>query len=317
MTKPRLSVVAPAYNEEKTIPEFYRRVRDVLDGLGEPWELILVNDGSRDATGEVLRQLHEQDPRVCVVDFARNFGHQIAVTAGLDHARGQAVVTIDSDLQDPPEVIAEMVARWREGYQVVYGVRAQREGETWFKLFTARLFYRLIRALTDMDIPMEAGDFRLLDRCVVEELRRMREHRRFIRGMTTWVGFRQTGVSYVRQPRFAGETKYTLRKMVRLAFDAITGFSDLPLRLATLFGFVLLGVGLLLGLVLLGLRLAGSAPLAGQGLMLTVALLLGGTQLLFVGLLGEYLARVYDEVRARPLYTVRERLGFEESSERD
>ena len=218
----KLSVVAPAYNEEETLTEFYRHVRQVMDDLGEPWELVLVNDGSSDRTAEIMRQLHDQDPRVCIVDLARNFGHQLAVTAGLDHASGDAAVVIDTDLQDPPEVIPEMVARWREGYQVVYGVREQREGETWFKLFTARMFYRIIAALTDTDIPMEAGDFRLLDRAVIEDLRRMREHRRFIRGMTSWVGYRQTGVSYQRHARFAGETKYPLRKMVRLALPRST-----------------------------------------------------------------------------------------------
>lgn len=312
MAHPRISIVAPAYNEDETLPAFYARVRDVMDELGEPWELVLVNDGSSDRTGEVARDLHDEDSRVCLVDFARNFGHQIAVTAGLDHARGDAVVIIDSDLQDPPEVIAKMVDRWREGYQVVYGVRSEREGETWFKLFTARLFYRLIGALTDVEIPMEAGDFRLLDRQVVDDLRRMRERRRMIRAMTSWVGYRQTGVTYHRQARFAGETKYPFHKMFRFALDGVTGFSDVPLRLSWMFGLGLLGLGLVVGLVLLVLRLTGSAPLAGQGTMIALALLLSGTQLVFLGILGEYLARIYDEVRNRPLYTVRDLIGFDE-----
>jgi dolichol-phosphate mannosyltransferase len=310
---PVISVVAPVFNEEETLPEFYRRVRAVMDGMGEPWELVLVDDGSSDGSFRIARELYEQDSRVRVVRFARNFGHQIAITAGMDYARGDAVVTIDSDLQDPPEVIPDLVARWREGYHVVYGVRAEREGETWFKLFTARLFYRLIAALTDVRIPMEAGDFRLLDRKVVEDMRRLREHRRFIRGMTSWVGYRQIGVPYYRHARFAGQTKYPFRKMFRLALDAITGFSDVPLRLAWTFGAVLLVLGVILGLVLLGLRLTGQAPLAGQGLMLTVAILLSGTQLLFLGIIGEYLARIYDEVRNRPLYTVMEVLERSES----
>ncbi len=311
MTQPKFSIVAPAYNEEETLPEFYRRVREVMDGLGEPWELVLVNDGSTDRTAEILRQLHAQDPRACIVDFARNFGHQIAVTAGLDHARGEAVIVMDSDLQDPPEVIPALIARWKEGYQVVYGVRSEREGETWFKLFTARLFYRLIGALTDVDIPMDAGDFRLLDRRVVDDLRRMREHRRMIRAMTSWVGYRQIGVPYERRARFAGETKYPFYKMFRFALDGITGFSDVPLKLASICGFALLGLGLVTGLVLLGLRLAGNAPLAGQGTILTVGLLLSGTQLVFLGIIGEYLIRIYDEVRDRPLYTIRELIGFD------
>jgi glycosyltransferase involved in cell wall biosynthesis len=313
MTHPKFSIVAPAYNEEETITEFYDRVRETMDSLGEPWELVLVNDGSTDRTSQIVRQLHDRDPRVCIVDFARNFGHQIAVTAGLDHARGEAVVTIDSDLQDPPRVIPELIARWREGYHVVYGVRAEREGETWFKLFTARFFYRLIGALTNVEIPMEAGDFRLLDRQVVDDLRRMREHRRFIRAMTSWAGYRQIGVPYQRHARFAGETKYPFHKMFRLALDAITGFSELPLKLASACGFALLGLGLVAGLALLGLRLAGRAPLAGQGLVLAVTLLLSGTQLLFLGIIGEYLARIYDEVRNRPLYTIRELVGFEDA----
>ncbi|MGD1996785.1 MAG: glycosyltransferase family 2 protein [Anaerolineae bacterium] len=313
MTHPHFSIIAPAFNEEKTLPEFYRRVREVMDDLREPWELVLVNDGSTDATPKVMRQLHAQDPRVRIVDFARNFGHQIAVTAGLDHARGEAVVTIDADLQDPPEVIADLIARWKEGYDVVYGVRAEREGETWFKLFTARLFYRLIAALTDVEIPMEAGDFRLLDRQVVKDLQLMREHRRFIRGLTSWVGYRQIGVPYVRQARFAGETKYPFRKMFRLALDAVTGFSDLPLKLATICGFTLIGLGLVLGIILLGLRLAGRAPLAGQGIVLTAVLLLSGTQLIFLGIAGEYVARIYEEARGRPLYVIRELVGFEGS----
>lgn len=317
MNRPQISVVAPVFNEEETLPEFYRRVRAVMDGLGEPWELVLVDDGSSDDSFRIARELHEQDPRVRVVRFARNFGHQIAITAGMDYARGDAVVTIDSDLQDPPEVILDLVARWREGYHVVYGVRAEREGETWFKLFTARLFYRLIAALTDVRIPMEAGDFRLLDRKVVEDMRRLREHRRFIRGMTSWVGYRQAGVPYHRHARFAGQTKYPFRKMFRLALDAVTGFSDVPLRLAWTFGAALLVLGVVLGLILLALRLAGQAPLAGQGLTLTAALLLSGTQLLFLGIIGEYLARIYDEVRNRPLYTVMEVLeGSENGPER-
>jgi dolichol-phosphate mannosyltransferase len=310
--KPTYSVVAPVYNEEETLPKFYQHVREAMDSLGEPWELVLVNDGSSDRSAEIMRDLHAQDPRVCIVDFARNFGHQIAVTAGADHARGDAVITIDADLQDPPVVIPELIARWKEGYEVVYAVRAEREGETWFKLFTAKLFYRLIGALTEIDIPMEAGDFRLMDRQVVDTMRQMREHHRFIRGMTSWVGFRQIGVPYHRHARFAGETKYPLKKMVRLALTGITGFSAFPLKLASICGFILLGLGLLVGLALLVLRLLGSAPLAGQGLILATAILLGGTQLVFLGIIGEYLSRIYDEVRNRPLYTVRERIGFTE-----
>ena len=304
---PIVSIVAPVYNEEALIGAFYTRVQQVMMALGEPWELVLVNDGSTDRTPDLLDSLFEADPEhVVVIHFARNFGHQLAITAGMDHARGQAVVTIDSDLQDPPEVIPELVARWREGYEVVYAVRTQREGETWFKLFTADLFYKLIQRLTSVEIPMEAGDFRLLDHKAVAYLHQMREHHRFVRAMTSWVGFRQTGVPYRRHARQAGRTKYTLSKMVRLALDAITGYSFLPLKLATWAGVLAVAVGIVLALVLLVLRLSGTAPLAGQGLTASLVLFIGGVQLLTVGILGEYVGRIYDEVRQRPLYTIRE-----------
>ena len=303
---PFISIVAPVYNEFQLITEFVRRVSAVMTEIGEPWELILVNDGSRDGTSEVLDACYEKDPEhLVVVHFARNFGHQLAITAGMDYARGEAVVTIDSDLQDPPEVIPDLVARWREGYEVVYAVREEREGESWFKLFTADLFYRIIQGLTEVTIPMEAGDFRLLDRRALDYLTSMREHHRFVRAMTSWVGFRQVGVPYRRQARKAGETKYTLRRMVRLAIDAITGFSWVPLKLALWSGTVAVVVGLLLALVLLILRLQGSAPLAGQGLTASLVLFLGGVQLVMIGILGEYVGRIYNEVRNRPLYTVR------------
>jgi dolichol-phosphate mannosyltransferase len=304
---PRFSVVAPVYNEEDLIQTFYSRVRDVMDRVGEPWELVLVNDGCRDDTPRLMEALHAQDPEhVVLVHFARNFGHQIAITAGMDHARGDAVVVIDSDLQDPPEVIPDLIDMWREGYEVVYAVRSEREGETWFKLFTARLFYRLIQALTDVSIPMEAGDFRLLDRSALDVLTRMRERHRFVRAMVAWIGFRQVGVPYRRHARTAGETKYTVRKMLRLSLDAITGFSLFPLKLAQMFGVVATGLGVLLALVLLVLKLGGALPLAGQGLTASLVLFMGGVQLLGMGILGEYIGRIYDEVRGRPLYIVRE-----------
>jgi len=301
-TQPVFSVVAPVFNEEALLPEFYARVKAVMEAEGEPWELILVNDGSRDRSPEIMDELYATDPEhVVVLHFARNFGHQMAITAGMDYARGQAVLVIDSDLQDPPEVIREMIARWREGYEVAYGVRTEREGETWFKLFTARLFYRLIQALTDVTIPMEAGDFRLIDRKVLETLKGMRESARFVRGMVAWVGFRQIGVPYRRHARKAGETKYPFRKMLRLALNAITGFSTLPLKLATWAGSLAVGLGLLVLLVWL-LR---GLP-AGQSTLAALVLFLGGVQLWMVGILGEYIGRIYDEVRRRPLYIVRE-----------
>jgi polyisoprenyl-phosphate glycosyltransferase len=302
---PVFSVVAPVYNEEETLPHFYRRVVDVMEGLGEPFEVVLVNDGSRDGSYHVMRELHARDPRVRAVDFSRNFGHQVAISAGLDHARGAAVIILDSDLQDPPEVIPELVARWRNGAEVVYAQRRRRPGETRFKLLTAAAFYRLIARITAMDIPRDTGDFRLLDRRVVDTLVTMREHHRFMRGLSVWVGFRQEAVPYDRQERFAGVTKYPLARMVRFALDAITGFSYVPLQLATTLGFLLAGLSLLGILIAAVLRLAGVA-IQGQATTLVVVLLLGGIQLIFLGIIGEYLGRIYDEVRARPLYVVRE-----------
>ncbi len=307
---PKFSVVAPIYNEEALVEQFYARVRDVMTGLGEPWELILVNDGCRDRSPELMDALHAADPEhVVVIHFARNFGHQLAITAGLDHARGQAVAVIDSDLQDPPEVIAEMVARWHEGYDVAYAVRAEREGETWFKLWTARAFYRLIQRITDVDIPLDTGDFRLMDRKALDAFLQMREKRRFVRGMVSWIGFRQIGVHYKRHARTAGETKFPLHKMLRFAFDGITSFSQFPLKLSTWAGTAAVGLGLLLALVLLILRLGGSAPLAGQGLTASLVLFLGGVQLWSVGILGEYVGRLHEEALDRPLYLIREIKG--------
>lgn len=309
---PALSVVAPCFNEEGVLHELYRRIRQVLDDAGESWELVLINDGSRDRTAEIMRELHAADPRVKVVDFARNFGHQIAVTAGMDYARGDAVVLIDADLQDPPELILEMLAKWRAGYEVVYAIRAERKGETWFKEFTAKAFYRIIYRITDINIPMDTGDFRLMDHKVVDALRKMREHHRFMRGMSVWVGFRQVGVKYARAERYAGETKYPLKKMVKFALDGITSFSYLPLQLAMYIGFVAAGLAILGILAAVILRLSGSHAFYGQATTLVSVLFLGGVQLICLGIIGEYLGRIYDEVKGRPLYIVREAVGFNE-----
>ncbi|GAB4420206.1 MAG: glycosyltransferase family 2 protein [Anaerolineae bacterium] len=304
-TRPVISVVAPVYNEEPIIDELYRRLVEVLDSTGEPWELVMVNDGSYDGSAEKMRALVERDPRVRVVNFARNFGHQNAVTAGLDHARGDAVVIIDADLQDPPEVILQLLEKWREGYQVVYAVRSERRGESWFKKFTAKLFYRLIYRITDVNIPVDTGDFRLMDRQVVDALNSMREHNRFIRGLTSWIGFRQTGVTYVRQERFAGQTKYPLRKMIRFALDAITGFSYFPLQVAIYASLVLALIAVLAIPVVALLRLSGSnIQFEGQATTLVVLLLVSSFQMFFFFILGQYVARIYDEVRQRPLYVV-------------
>lgn len=310
-TKPVISVVVPIFNEEDVIPELYRRMTSVMDTvIGEPWEMICVNDGSRDQSAAMLRDLHERDPRIKLVNFSRNFGHQIAITAGMDYAQGEVVVIIDADLQDPPELIAEMMQKWREGYEVVYAVRADRTGESFFKLWTASAFYRLLRRITDVDIPLDTGDFRLMDQRVIHAMRRLREHHRFMRGLSSWVGFRQIGIPYRRSERFAGETKYPLRKMLRLTGDAITSFSYLPLRLSTYFGFTLAVISLLGILITVALRLSGNNAFYGQATTLVAVLFLGGIQLIFLGIIGEYLGRIYDEVKNRPLYIVATAHGF-------
>ena len=303
---PIFSVVAPIFNEIGNLPEFYRRVKESLDQTGEIWELLLVDDGSTDGSTEKIRALAAEDERIKPVIFARNFGHQLAVTAGMDYANGQAVVIIDSDLQDPPEVILEMIAKWREGYEVVYAVRSEREGETWFKLFTASLFYRLIYRITDVNIPMDTGDFRLLDHKVVQVMRQMRERHRFLRGMSVWVGFKQTGVQYKRAARFSGTTKYPFKKMLKFASDAITSFSYFPLQLATYLGFFAAGLSILAIPVVIALRLLGSETFLGQASTLIAVLFLGGVQLISLGILGEYIGRLYDQAKGRPLYIVRE-----------
>jgi dolichol-phosphate mannosyltransferase len=306
MSSPEITIVAPVYNEAETLPELYQRVRDVMEQTGDTWELVLVDDGSADRSGEIILELSRQDPRVRPVRFARNFGHQIAVTAGLDYSRGRAVIIIDSDLQDPPEVILLMIDKWREGYEVVYGVRTDREGESWFKLMTASLFYRLIYRITDVNIPLDTGDFRLLDRKVVDVMNQMRERHRFLRGMSAWIGFRQTGVEYRRAARFAGQTKYPIRKMMKFASDAITGFSYLPLQMATYLGFISAGISILAIPVVIYLRASGSGAFFGQATTLIAVLFLGGIQLISLGILGEYLGRLYDQAKGRPLYIVRE-----------
>lgn len=300
------SIVAPIYNEIGNIPEFYRRVRDVMKSIDASWELVLVDDGSTDGSTESIRELAAQDKHVRPVIFARNFGHQIAITAGWDYSRGKAVIIIDADLQDPPEVIPELVAKWREGYEVVYAVRARREGESWFKIFSASLFYRLIYRITDIKIPLDTGDFRLLDRKVVDVLKTMHERHRFPRGMAAWVGFRQIGVEYHRAVRFSGETKYPFQKMLRLALNAITGFSYFPLQVATLFGFVSAGISILTIPVVIILRMTGAQAFLGQATTLIAVLFLGGVQLISLGILGEYIGRLYDEAKGRPLYIVRD-----------
>jgi len=297
-----ISVVAPVFNEDALIDEFYARVCGALNGL--PFELVLVDDGSTDGSPMKLESLATNDPRVRVVYLSRNFGHQTALTAGLDHARGDAVVMLDADLQDPPELIPTMLDHWRAGCDVVYAVREQREGESRFKLSTARWFYRLFDKLAQVPLEHNSGDFRLLDRRPLDALLAMRERNRFLRGMTVWVGYTQAAVPYHRDPRYAGETKYTLPKMLRFSLDAISSFSHRPLQLATLLGFMISTLAFIAIPVVVVLRILGSY-LPGFSALTIVVLLLGGIELIAIGIIGEYVGRIYDEVKGRPLYLVR------------
>ncbi|HKJ27352.1 MAG TPA: glycosyltransferase family 2 protein [Anaerolineales bacterium] len=304
--KPVFSIVVPIFNEEETLPVLYERIAKVMDSAGEDWEFVMVDDGSSDRSAEIIRELKAQDPRVRPVIFARNFGQQSAVKAGLDYTRGQAVVVIDADLQDPPEVILQLIEKWREGYEVVYAQRTVREGETFFKKLSASLFYRLINRITDINLPLDTGFFRLLDRKVVDELNKLTEHHRFFRGISIWVGYKQIAVPYHRAARFAGTTKYPLRKMLKLAVTAITGFSFFPLQVATYLGFISSGISIVVIPIVIIMRLMGSQAFLGQASTLIAVLFLGGVQLIFLGILGEYIGRIYDEVRGRPLYITRE-----------
>lgn len=305
-----LSVIIPCYNEEDVLPATHERLTRVLSGMTEDYELIFVNDGSRDATQEMLTELQLFDSHVRVMLLSRNFGHQIAVTAGLEEAAGAAVVIIDADLQDPPELIPEMVQLWREGNEVVYGVRLEREGESKFKLWTAKVFYRLINRLSETKMPLDAGDFRLIDRKVVGVLKAMPERARFLRGMVSWAGFRQTALPYARAARHAGESKYPLRKMVHFATDGIISFSLVPLKLAIWTGFLAIWIAVAGIIVAIIDRVMDKNLIRGWASLFVAVLFMGGVQLISLGILGEYLGRIYTEVKRRPLYVVQERLGF-------
>jgi dolichol-phosphate mannosyltransferase len=307
-----LSVVVPLFNEADNVEELLRRIERVIAGLPvapAAYEVILVDDGSRDATLEKLRGAAYADAHLRVISLSRNFGHQIAATAGLDAARGDAVILMDGDLQDPPELIEEFLAKFREGYDVVYATRRRRAGESRFKLFTAALFYRLIRRLTHVSIPVDTGDFRLMSRRVVVALRDSRERHRFIRGLVSWVGFRQTGIEYDRAERHSGESKYPVSKMLKFAIDGITAFSEIPLRLATWFGFVVSVLAFLVGVYEVALRIFTGYNLPGYTSTIIAILFLGGVQLITIGILGEYVGRIYDEIKGRPLYLVAESVG--------
>jgi dolichol-phosphate mannosyltransferase len=306
-----ISIVVPCLNEEEVLRSTNRRLVGVLEQLPQKFEILYVDDGSTDATAEILRELQALDGRIRVVRFSRNFGHQMAITAGLEHAAGDAVLTIDADLQDPPEVIADFVAKWTDGFDVVYGVRTERKGETAFKLWTAKMFYRSISKLSETEIPLDAGDFRLMDRRVVDALLAMPERDRFVRGMVSWVGFSQAAVPYQRAARAAGATKFSVFKMAKFATDGIVSFSILPLRLATWVGFAASGIAILGILVTVLERLIGMEGLVkGWASILVAILFIGGVQLICLGIIGEYVGRIYGESKRRPLYVVRERLGF-------
>lgn len=307
----KISVVVPCFNEEEVLRETHARLLGVMTKVGMPFELVYVDDGSHDGTWEILESFSRSDYRTKAIRLSRNFGHQLAVTAGLDRATGDAVVLIDADLQDPPELIEQMVRRWREGYEVVYGQRTDRQGESAFKLFTAKLFYRMINWLSSVEIPLDTGDFRLMDRKVVRATNSMRELDRFIRGMVSWVGFRQIALPYRRAPRQAGETKYPLFKMVRFALDAVVSFSLVPLRLATLMGFFAAGLSLAGIIYALAVRVGTGDWVTGWASLFVGVLFLGGVQLICLGIMGEYVGRIYREIKQRPLYLVSEELDTE------
>lgn len=302
MPVPTLSVVVPCYNEQESIHACHEKLTEVLSALGESYEIVFIDDGSRDQTAELLGQIHQRDPHVVVVRLSRNFGHQPAVTAGLSASLGNAVVIIDADLQDPPELIPQMVALWRSGYKVVYGIRQTRDGETPFKLWTAKGFYRVINSLSDVEIPLDTGDFRLIDRIVVDVFLQMPERHRLLRGMWSWIGFPQVGLPYQRSARFAGETKYPLRKMLGLALDGIVSFSVVPLRLVTALGFLSAGAAFLGIVYTLFIRLLTHSWVRGWAMSFIGMLFMAGVQMLCLGILGEYIGRIYTESKQRPLF---------------
>ncbi|MBI3245234.1 MAG: glycosyltransferase family 2 protein [Deltaproteobacteria bacterium] len=308
---PTVSVVIPVFNEEQILSTLHQRLSAVLRAYGEAYEIVFVNDGSRDGSLAVLKRLHAEDATVKIVSLSRNFGHQTAITCGLDQATGEAVIVMDADLQDPPELLPQLLDKWRDGYDVVYAVRDKREGESAFKLGTAAVFYRLLRALTQVDIPLDTGDFRLMSRRAVDALQSARERSRFVRGLVSWVGYRQTGVTYTRKERLVGETKYPLRKMLKFALDGLTAFSFAPLQAATYLGIGISALSFLYALYAIFLRLFTAQTVPGWTSLMVAVLFLGGVQLVALGIIGEYLGRVYEEVKQRPLYLLDERIGFE------
>ena len=307
--KPIYTIVVPVYNEEPVIEETYKRLTAVMEQTGGPYEIIFINDGSIDSSAIIIKKIAESDNHIRLVDFSRNFGHQPAITAGMDYAKGDAVVIIDADLQDPPEVILQMIDKWKEGYEVVYGKRTERKGETFFKKSTANLYYRFLRFMTSVDIPVDTGDFRLIDRKVIEAMKRINEKNRYVRGLISWVGFRQTYVEYTREKRFAGETKYPLKKMIALAINGIASFSYKPLKFATSFGILLSCFGFIYMIIVIFQRLFTDTTIQGWASLIIILLFTQGITLIVLGLIGEYIGRIYDEAKDRPVYIVREEIG--------
>jgi len=308
---PEYSIVVPIYNEEETLPELTRRLGELLDQLDGPAEVIYVDDGSTDRSYEVMQEAHRSDPRFKLIRFSRNFGHEMATTAGLDAATGAAAVLMDADLQDPPEVVLELAKRWREGYDIVYAVRAERPGETRLKKVTSKAYNRVLRRMTDFEMPLNTGDFRLVDRRALDAFRAMREQNRYVRGMFGWIGYRQVGVPFQRDERFAGETKYPFGKMLGLAVDGIVSFSGYPLRFALNLGFIVAGFSFVLGIAFVVMKFAGFWEVPGLASIAVFVAFLGGIQLFLLGIVGEYIARIHDEVKRRPLYLVTETQGLE------
>lgn len=313
----RYSIIVPLYNEEDVVCETHKRLSTVMSSTGEEYEIVYVNDGSRDNTEKLVKEIMASDKHTCLINFSRNFGHQTAISAGMDNARGQAIVVIDADLQDPPEVILDMIAKWKEGFDVVYGKRTMREGETAFKKVTAKLFYRFLSSMTPIDIPNDTGDFRLIDRKVCDAMKSLTEKNRYVRGLVSWVGFKQTSVEYVRKQRFAGETKYPLKKMLKFAGDAITSFSYKPLKLAGYAGYTLSIASFLYLLYIVIRKLTVGDFSIGWASTVAISLFFNGVVLIVLGIMGEYIGRIYDECKGRPLYIINEKLGFDDEDEKN
>ncbi len=311
MMKAKYSIIVPIYNEELVVTETYNRLKQVMDTTNEPYELIFVNDGSRDKSPQMVYEFSQKDAQVKLLNFSRNFGHQPAITAGMDYAEGDAIVVIDADLQDPPEVILQMIEVWKQGYDVVYGKRSSRKGETFFKKITAKVFYRTLANMTTVDIPVDTGDFRLIDRKVCDAMKTLEERNRYVRGLVSWVGFKQTAVTYARDERFAGETKYPLKKMLKFAMDGITAFSYKPLKFATSIGFLFSACSFLFLLKIIYQALFTETTVSGWASLITVLLFSQGIVFIMLGIMGEYIGRIFDEIKNRPIYIVSEAIGFD------